>query len=105
MDKVAYESCPECSGQQRCEVCAQSLTHDGGSATRIGREWADRVATTVHDDRPWPAYDGKSADIARRLTGHLTAEHKRAEELARLCHRRAARRWKWLRTQQPQSEP
>jgi hypothetical protein len=91
-----YETCPDCTAAHSCYGCSQALTHDGGSATRLGVEWADRTAKQVGLARDWPAYEGRVAEIARRMIGELGRTEERREELAGLCAARAARRWRWL---------
>src|SRR6185295_14777352 len=61
----------------------------------IGAAWATFVRGQLDARRPWPAFAGRAAAIARRLVAGLAAEPRRSE-LARICHWRAGLKWEAL---------
>jgi hypothetical protein len=88
----------------RCPACiAQAVMWFGGIARDRGGQWAKRVAAQVGTERDWPPYEGKAADIARRLVSTIDRDEGVREELARLCHAHAAWWWERLRASGPAS--
>jgi len=79
---------------------AQRLSYLEGTARARGYAWADRVAATRPEllGQPWPPFEGRCAEIARRLVGDEGSDDAELHEtLARACWEDAARRWERLR--------
>jgi hypothetical protein len=51
------------------------------------------VAARIARTKPWPAYGGRCASIAREKVEDLGRDARLREELARLCVHWAARWW------------
>ncbi len=64
-----------------------------GTAACRGTYWAVAVLERVHDRRPWPPYDGRCRAIALSKIDDLTRDTTLREDLARVAHSWAARRW------------
>jgi hypothetical protein len=83
-----------CSREQLCDRClADALAQLRGVAACRGEYWARSVACKVSRKRPWPAYEGRCATIARDKVRDLGRDERLREELARLCVHWAARWW------------
>jgi hypothetical protein len=82
----------------RCQPCIdQTMFWLGGTAALRGRLWAQRVAQLVPVDRPWPPYEGRCAELARKQVAGICSDDGRIEALARACHARAAEAWEQIR--------
>jgi len=64
-----------------------------GAARARGMRWAEAVHKKAPAPRPWPAYDGRAADIARRKVAGLSTHDLVLELLAQACWSEAGRRW------------
>jgi hypothetical protein len=85
-----------CSGRSpRCPACVdQALYYLGSTAHVRGEDWAARVAAAGHADKPWPPYEGRAADIARRLVRDIGRDDEATwSALAIRCHAGAASAW------------
>jgi hypothetical protein len=88
---------PSCSCSPE-SLCAECLDADYGNLSGVamcrGQLWAERVARHgVDPRRPWPAYGGKSAAIARHLVDGLGRDARLSDRLAVACAAEAARWW------------
>jgi hypothetical protein len=89
---------PECTcdgRSPRCQACIDRALYYLGSTAHVrGEDWARRVAAAGHADKPWPPFEGKAAEIARRLVRDLDRDDEATREaLARRCHAGAVREW------------
>jgi hypothetical protein len=85
-----------------CDVCRVNWGGPGSEATRARRDWADRVATKA----TWLIHGqlrGQGGSHRQAASGGLVVEadyrgHEavRREQLAKLCHKRAEYRWRFL---------
>jgi hypothetical protein len=83
-----------CSRDQLCDRCLEdALAQLRGVAACRGEYWARSVASRVARTKPWPAYEGRCASIAREKVDDLGRDARLREELARLCVHWAARWW------------
>lgn len=84
----------DCPRDRLCDLCFQGAWENlrGVAATR-GEVWADDVARRVRTRRPWPAYGGRTAAIARRKVADMTRDPRLLEDLAIELASWAARRW------------
>jgi hypothetical protein len=83
-----------CPRDQLCDRClADALAQLRGVAACRGEYWARTVADRVPRKRPWPAYEGRCASIARDKVRDLGRDARLREELAKLCAHWAARWW------------
>ncbi len=64
-----------------------------GTAAVRGELWSEKVARLVPSGKPWPAHEGRAADIARRKVADLASDPRLAELLAVELAKWAARRW------------
>jgi hypothetical protein len=64
-----------------------------GVAACRGEVWAMDIARRAPQPRPWPAYDGKAASIARAKVTDLAADPALLDRLARELSHWAARWW------------
>jgi hypothetical protein len=97
---VTAFACSSCGSRAPlCDVCIeQRISWLAGAANLRGDRWAGDVATKVGTAKPWPAFDGRCAAIARHKVEDLGAGEARLEErLARLCWEAAAARYAKLR--------
>jgi len=79
-----------------CDRCVDDgLAHLRGVAACRGERWALTVAARCPRlrGRPWPAYDGRAAELARRKVADLTRDDRLRELLAVELAAWAARRW------------
>ena len=85
----------ECPRENLCQLCRQGLWDNlkGTAATR-GEAWADHVARAVGRDRPWPAFEGRCADIAKRKVADLARDPMLLEMLAAELWIWAGYRWR-----------
>jgi hypothetical protein len=89
----AYDT-DHCPHDNRCEVCLnRDYNQLRGAAMVRGGRWAERVARVCPRDKPWPPYEGKTADIARKWVRDMTTEPQLREMLAKACHEGAAEEW------------
>lgn len=73
----------------------------GGVASCRGGCWADRVARSRPDllGQPWPPYEGRAAELARKQVADLSSDPRLIERFAVLANESAARRWRELEAQ------
>lgn len=89
-----------CAGRSpRCTLCVDlAMRRHGGVADEAGRQWALRVAKATYEGawpppQPWPAREGKVAEIADRLVRGLVGDARIREMLASRCYVAARRQW------------
>jgi hypothetical protein len=80
---------------RRCPACVDQAVYYLGSTAHVrGEDWAARVAAAGHADKPWPVYEGKSEEIARRLVRNIGRDDEATlSALAQRCHASAAAAW------------
>jgi hypothetical protein len=88
-------ACPRCGGRPPlCDACvAQDLEQLGGTARARGWAWAGRVIAQVGTSKPWPAFAGRCAELARGKVTDLSRDPRVLEELARACWDEARKRY------------
>lgn len=83
-----------CDREPLCDRCLQDAQgHLQGVAACRGDHWARCVAQRVRFRTPWPSYDGRCAEIARRKVADIARDPRLREILARVVHHYAERRW------------
>lgn len=88
--------CP-CPSSALCALCRSRLLEQlSGAADARGYRWAMAVATKVSFSTPWPAFEGKCAEIARRKVVDLTSDPILREHLAERAAAAAAGEWNRL---------
>jgi len=87
-----------CPRDKLCDRClADALAHLRGVAACRGEFWASRVAARVTSRSHWPAYDEpRCRRIARAKVADLASDARLLDELARIAHAWASRRWNEL---------
>ena len=84
-----------CPREHLCERCNDdAFAQLRGVAACRGEVWAMDVARRAPFARPWPAYEGRAADLARGKVGDLTSDPALADRLARELAHWAARWWR-----------
>lgn len=83
-----------CPRDALCMMCVEDgfMQLRGVAATRA-HVWAEKVARLAPSAQPWPAHEGRAADIARRKVADLTRDPRLAEMLAAELARYAAITW------------
>ena len=77
-----------------CDQCvADGFAQLRGVGATRGEAWAVKVAKVSRRSEPWPAHEGKAAEIARRKVADLTSDPRLAELLAAELALWAAKRW------------
>ncbi|TMQ15327.1 MAG: hypothetical protein E6J90_03855 [Deltaproteobacteria bacterium] len=73
----------------------------GGMACSRGIAWAERVARRRPPllQQPWPANEGRTAELARNKVRDLSEDPRVIELLARDVSEHAARRWRQLQVE------
>jgi hypothetical protein len=89
-----------CPRSSLCEACRdQLLFHHRGIAAARGHWWARDVAGRMPVTSPWPPFEGRCAEIARRKVADLSSDPLVAEQLAKWLVEEAARTWHGLARQ------
>lgn len=75
----------------------------GGAAQARGSWWAIRVARQRRDllAQPWPAHEGRAAELAAKHVDDLSRDPRVIEQFARLATVGAAREWAQLQQLAP----
>jgi hypothetical protein len=83
-----------CPSNALCPPCRRRLLDQlSGAAASRGHQWAMAVAKKVSFSTPWPAFEGKCAEIARRKVSDLTSDPTLLEQLAERTAAAAAYEW------------
>jgi hypothetical protein len=83
----------------RCQACIdQTMFWLEGTAALRGRLWAIRVSKKVPVNRPWPPYEDRCAELARKRVADIVSDAGTVDALARACHAAAAETWERIRT-------
>jgi hypothetical protein len=86
----------DCPPTQRCSACVdQAMLWFSGMAAMRGGRWAEDVARRRPAllGRPWPANDGRAAELARSKVRDLSEDPGVVDRLAVKLAEHAARRW------------
>jgi hypothetical protein len=96
-DTARRASLCTCDSAELCAACLRrSIEQLRGGALAGGVTWARRVAQVLRGcERPWPAYEGKAAAVARRRQQH--EDSRLAEAQARAYYDGARAEWERLR--------
>jgi hypothetical protein len=92
-----------CPPDRLCDDClGRALTWLATTAARRGQHWAETVAERRPEllARPWPALEGRAAEIAAAKVIDLSADQRVLERLLRELARSAAEMWEKLRARQ-----
>lgn len=84
-----------CARDRLCDRClSDQFAQLRGVAACRGEWWATRVAMRVARRDPWPELDNpRCYRIARAKVADLTRDERLADQLARIVHGWAAKRW------------
>jgi hypothetical protein len=91
-----------CPRDNLCHDClGRSVTWLSGVAAARGHHWASSVAERRPDllARPWPALDGRAAEIAASKVVDLGGDPRLFAQLLARLDQEARRRWEHLRSE------
>src|SRR5688500_8724385 len=94
------DDCKVCRGMApRCPSCRRvSVIHLRGTAQCRGQAWANRVVHSITPDKPWPAFEGRCAELAARQVADIAPNDPAIlAELAPEVWKGANRAWEELR--------
>lgn len=89
-------ACTTCGARPPlCDACVSAtVAAMRGHARARGMSWAMAVAERVSpSSRPWPAYEGRAAAIARAKVADLARDERVLEEMAVEAYEDARRFW------------
>lgn len=83
-----------CPRDGLCDRCVDDVFAQlRGVAACRGEVWAMNLARRCRRDLPWPAFEGRTRELARAKISDLTGDPRLAERLARELASWAARWW------------